>query len=111
MCVCVCVLWIRVYPPPTHAPTIPHSLHAGKSNPELNLRHDWHSLLSTSAPAVLPTATFLFRNFSRDYYPSADTLVDYLRAFAEHFQLNVEVRLVRLALRARNCNLIYSHSF
>ncbi len=65
---------------------------AGKTNSELNLRHDWHSLLTTATPGVLPSSDFLFANHSDEYYPHADALVSYLENYAHHFALNVHYR-------------------
>jgi hypothetical protein len=71
---------------------------AGSLNAENNLRHDWHSLLTASAPSVdtagqrVPASDFLFteRNYSSDYYPHADTLVRYLQDFALRYKLNIK---------------------
>jgi thioredoxin reductase len=60
-----------------------NKVYTGPSNPEVDLRWDWNSLLCDD-PALL------FKNFSRDYFPHADTMVDYLKAFAERYQLSVE---------------------
>lgn len=45
-------------------------------NLEFNLRHDWNSLLDSHETVAL------FGNWSRDYWPRADTLVEYINAFA-----------------------------
>ncbi len=71
---------------------------AGSLNAENNLRHDWHSLLTASAPSVgaagqrVLASDFLFTegNYSNDYYPHADTLVRYLQDFATRHQLNIK---------------------
>jgi thioredoxin reductase len=55
----------------------------GYDDHETNLRWDWNSLLSDD-PALL------FKNYSKEYFPSADTLVDYLGDFAERFGLAVQ---------------------
>ncbi len=62
------------------------------------MRHDWHSLLTASAPSVdaaglrVPASDFLFTdgNYSSDYYPHADTLVRYLQDFALRYKLNIK---------------------
>ncbi len=50
----------------------------GLSNAEQRLRFDWNSLLSDTGP--------LFPDHSREYFPSADTYVSYLDAFAADLQ-------------------------
>jgi thioredoxin reductase len=60
-----------------------NKVHTGKDNPELNLRWDWNSLLSDSDE-------LLFRNYSQDYFPHPDELVQYLGDFARHYDLNVQ---------------------
>lgn len=57
--------------------------HTGYDNPEINLRWDWNSLLSESEE-------MLFKHYSKNYFPDADSLVDYLGDFANHFDLNIE---------------------
>lgn len=47
----------------------------GLSEAEQRLRFDWNSLISDTGP--------LFPDHSKQYFPSADTYVDYLDAFAE----------------------------
>ncbi len=62
------------------------------------MRHDWHSLLTASAPSVgaagqrVLASEFLFTegNYSNDYYPHADTLVRYLQDFATRHKLNIK---------------------
>ena len=49
---------------------------------EFNWRHDWNSLLSDDPE-------MRFTNYSDELYPSADTLHEYLRDFANHFDLNI----------------------
>lgn len=57
--------------------------HTGYDDPEINLRWDWNSLLSDSEE-------MLFKNYSNKYFPDADSLVDYLGDYANHFDLNIE---------------------
>ena len=59
-----------------------NKVHTGHSDPELNMRWDWNSLLTEDQD-------FLFRDYDRDYFPSADSLVRYLGDFAERFELKV----------------------
>lgn len=42
--------------------------HTGSTNKEFNLRHDWNSLLSDDD-------RMLFKEFSKDMFPHADTYV------------------------------------
>ncbi|XP_063251869.1 FAD-dependent oxidoreductase domain-containing protein 2 isoform X2 [Prinia subflava] len=57
--------------------------YTGKSNSEFNLRHDWNSLLSHDR-------RLLFRRYSRDFFPDADTMVRYLEDFASLLKLRVQ---------------------
>lgn len=59
-----------------------NKVHTGYDDPEVNLRFDWNSLLSDDAP--LP-----FKEYSRKYFPAADTMVKYLCDYAAGFGLNV----------------------
>jgi thioredoxin reductase len=56
--------------------------HTGYTDPELNLRMDWNSLLSDD-PALL------FTRYSGKFFPPADELVRYLADFAKAGGLNV----------------------
>ncbi|XP_025973743.1 FAD-dependent oxidoreductase domain-containing protein 2 isoform X2 [Dromaius novaehollandiae] len=57
--------------------------YTGKSNSEFNLRHDWNSLLSHDR-------RLLFRHYSRDFFPDADTMVRYLEDFASLLKLQIQ---------------------
>eukprot|EP01045_Picozoa_sp_COSAG04_P021100 COSAG04_NODE_2236_length_4453_cov_12.461486_1_plen_192_part_10 len=65
---------------------------------EHNLRHDWHSLL-TSANSAEVDPELLFGRWSNKFYPHADELVDYLEAWGRAMNVNVryntEVRAIR----------------
>ncbi|XP_058046223.1 FAD-dependent oxidoreductase domain-containing protein 2 isoform X3 [Ahaetulla prasina] len=67
--------------------------YTGKSNSEFNLRHDWNSLLSHNNQ-------LLFRHYSQDFFPDADTMVHYLADFASklalHVHYNTSIVLVML---------------
>jgi len=54
----------------------------GSDNLEFNLRHDWNSLLNDEG--------LLFTDYSDDFYPNKDKLVDYLNDFANKFKLNIQ---------------------
>nr|KAG5709729.1 hypothetical protein BaRGS_027754 [Batillaria attramentaria] len=66
----------------------------GKTNKEFNLRHDWNSLLSDDE-------SLLFRHYSKEMFPHADRLLDYLRDYQQKLgikvQFNTEVRNIRKA--------------
>ncbi|GAB2969330.1 NAD(P)-binding domain-containing protein [Streptomyces pseudoechinosporeus] len=68
-----------------------NKVHNGTSDPELNLRMDWNSLLS-------PDPQLLFTRYSKRYFPHADDLVRYLADFAEAFKLDIayDTRAVRI---------------
>lgn len=59
-----------------------NKVHTGYDDPEVNLRFDWNSLLSDDAP--LP-----FKEYTKKYFPAADTMVKYLCDYAEGFGLHV----------------------
>jgi hypothetical protein len=61
--------------------------HVGSSSPEMHLRHDWNSLLSSFHTNT--SQRLLFTSYSNDFYPQADKLVQYLNDYREHYQLNV----------------------
>jgi thioredoxin reductase len=59
-----------------------NKVYTGFDDDELNLRWDWNSLLGDSdAP--------LFKDYNKQYFPPADTMVEYLGAFAAHHGLNI----------------------
>lgn len=69
-----------------------NKVYTGYDNPEINLRWDWNSLLSDSED-------MLFKNYSREYFPSTDAYVSYLRDFAERFGIKIKYncQVVRIA--------------
>lgn len=58
--------------------------HTGREATDFNLRHDWNCLVTH------PGDEMPFKDFSTEYFPDADVLVEYLNAFRERFQLAVE---------------------
>src|SRR5687768_14974673 len=56
--------------------------HTGWTDPEMQLRTDWNSLLSDDPK-------LRFTRYSERYFPPADDLVRYLRDFAETFRLQI----------------------
>lgn len=59
-----------------------NKVYTGYDNDEINLRWDWNSLLAD-------TPELLFKEYSKDYFPSADDLVRYLGDYANHYGLKV----------------------
>jgi thioredoxin reductase len=53
------------------------------SEPDFNLRFDWHSLLTHDF-------SFPFRGYSKEIFPQADTLAQYLQDFRDHFDIKVQ---------------------
>lgn len=69
-----------------------NKVHTGSDDPELRLRHDWNSLLTDDHSA-------LFKEFSSEYFPPADALLDYLASYADRYQIRIETNtpIVRVA--------------
>jgi thioredoxin reductase len=61
-----------------------NKVHTGRTDREFNLRHDWNSLLTDS------DEPFLFKEYSREYFPKAHDLVRYLNDFSTRFSLRVQ---------------------
>ncbi len=59
-----------------------NKVHTGHCDSEINYRWDWNALLCDDD-------RFMFRNFSKKYFPDADDLVRYLQEFAVEQDLNV----------------------
>ena len=59
-----------------------NKVYTGYKTQELNLRWDWNALLCDDE-------RFLFRNYSRAYFPHANDLLRYLDDFAKHHMLPV----------------------
>ena len=53
----------------------------GFDDPEINLRWDWNSLLDGGE--------VLLSDFSKEYFPPADSMVEYLNTFARHHELAI----------------------
>ncbi|XP_071797153.1 FAD-dependent oxidoreductase domain-containing protein 2-like [Asterias amurensis] len=56
--------------------------HTGKTNKEFNLRHDWNSLISDDE-------TLQMKYYSKEFFPPADTYVQYLNDYARKLKLNI----------------------
>jgi thioredoxin reductase len=74
--------FFRVYPRHRKLISI-NKVHTGTAPYDVSMRWDWNSLLSDDEP-------FLLQRFTHEYFPNADSLVDYLAAYARRFQLSVE---------------------
>ncbi|MCA9176959.1 MAG: NAD(P)-binding domain-containing protein [Planctomycetales bacterium] len=59
-----------------------NKVYTGHCDADINYRWDWNALLCDDE-------RFLFRNYSRRYFPAADDLVRYLGEFAAHYGLDV----------------------
>lgn len=82
-----------------------NKIHTGVDNSEFNLRHDWNSLLDfddVDEPVALygkPTKAVVerrkaqrqrrFGNWSKEYFPHADRMVDYLGGYARRHDLPI----------------------
>ncbi|ACK72637.1 FAD-dependent pyridine nucleotide-disulphide oxidoreductase [Gloeothece citriformis PCC 7424] len=68
-----------------------NKVYTGYDDPEINLRWDWNSLLSDKEE-------MLFKNYSKSYFPSADSLVKYLEDFSVHFSLKIRygIKVVKI---------------
>ena len=64
----------------------------GTTDPELNLRMDWNSLLSEDPSA-------LFTRYSERYFPDADDMVRYLEDFARSQRLRIRYRTEIVRIR------------
>ena len=69
-----------------------NKMHAGKEEGrEFHMRHDWNSILHTAQDLDdVPPPPISFQNYTSDYLPHADALVNYLQDFAEHYKLNIQ---------------------
>ena len=61
-----------------------NKVHTGYDDPEVNMRWDWNSLLSDDSDPLL------FKDFSQEYFPDADVMVDYLAEYARRQDLRIE---------------------
>ena len=68
--------------------------HTGYEDRDINLRWDWNSLLSGDDFKRVG-------DYSKDYFPSADALVEYLVDFAAHYSLRIEYGIRVTEVRRR----------
>jgi thioredoxin reductase len=59
-----------------------NKVYTGSDDPEFNMRHDWNSLLSDENEP-------LFKDITRDYFPRAASLPEYLHGFVQRHQIRV----------------------
>ncbi len=59
-----------------------NKVYTGTDDPELNLRHDWNSLLTDDY-------SLHFKEYSKEYFPPAQALLDYLVEYQTRFGLKV----------------------
>ncbi|MCA9704595.1 MAG: NAD(P)-binding domain-containing protein [Myxococcales bacterium] len=62
-----------------------NKIYTGRDDPEFNLRHDWNSLIARDPDLRLGALT-------KDYFPHADSMVDYLGRFALVHRLRIHLR-------------------
>jgi thioredoxin reductase len=58
-----------------------NKVHTGRKDPQVQFRWDWNSLLNDEQ--------LLFKSHSEEYFPHAETMVDYLKRFATENALNI----------------------
>eukprot|EP00795_Rhopilema_esculentum_P009136 gene9136-16798_t len=56
---------------------------AGQTNKEFNMRHDWNSLISDDE-------SLLLKHYTKEFFPPADKMVEYLRDFATRLNLKAK---------------------
>jgi len=56
--------------------------YTGKDNQDFNMRHDWNSLLNDES--------FLFNEYTEEFYPESKYLFEYLNKFKEKNNLNIK---------------------
>ncbi|XP_019642663.1 PREDICTED: FAD-dependent oxidoreductase domain-containing protein 2-like [Branchiostoma belcheri] len=77
----------------------------GKTNKEFNMRHDWNSLLSDDDSLQI-------RHYSKEFFPQADILVQYLHDYATKLKLKVQYSTdVKGVSRVANHTAISNHLF
>jgi thioredoxin reductase len=85
-----------------------NKIHTGYDDPEVNLRHDWNSLLTDDDNPALRFPG----NYSRKYFPSADDLVRYMADYASHYDLNIRynARVLRVERRENGGFRLYDEA-
>lgn len=60
-----------------------NKVHVEETDPDFRMRHDWNSLL-TDDP------NWNFKNYSKEYFPKADDMVNYFNDFAKVYKLKID---------------------
>jgi thioredoxin reductase len=83
--------FFKTFPRHRHLISV-NKLYTGHSDPEINLRWDWNSLLSDENGP-------LFKHYSKRYFPEADDMVRYLADYAGQHGLKIRynTRVERIA--------------
>ena len=68
-----------------------NKVYTGQHDPEVNLRWDWNSLLTDDH-------RLLFKQFDRDYFPQADSMVRYLETFARACGLKIRPKTLIMTI-------------
>ena len=71
-----------------------NKVYTGYDNSDINLRWDWNSLLNDEE--------ILFKNYSRQYFPHTDDLVQYLNDFAARTQLKIKYNCAVIKIAKNN---------
>jgi thioredoxin reductase len=72
-----------------------NKVYTGFNDYEINLRWDWNSLLSDNH-------NLLFKKYSKEYFPNADNLVDYLYDYADLHALNIKFNIEVINIEKNN---------
>ncbi len=83
--------FFRLYPRHRKLISI-NKVYTGTNDPELRLRHDWNSLLTDDY-------SLLFKDFSKEYFPPADALLEYLAEYVKRYQIKMRcnTRIVNIS--------------
>lgn len=59
-----------------------NKVHTGYDDPEVNMRWDWNSLIDDGSSKT-------FKDYSQEYFPDADNLLEYLEDYTKEHRLNI----------------------
>ncbi|XP_077863118.1 FAD-dependent oxidoreductase domain-containing protein 2-like [Saccoglossus kowalevskii] len=59
-----------------------NKINTGSTNKEFNFRHDWNSLIGDG--------DLYFKEFSRDFFPNADVILEYFQAYKTKYNIRVQ---------------------
>lgn len=74
----------------------------GHTDPEINLRYDWNSLLSDDEQ-------MLFKKYSQAFFPAAQDFLRYLADFANHFHLKIRYSTTVTRIEKRETFVLHDH--